>query len=40
MLADRPLAHGWFDQAHITREFTDLLGVPPGAYRRRDAPPQ
>lgn len=25
--------HGWFDQAHFTREFTALVGVPPGEYR-------
>ena len=26
--------YGWFDQAHFTREFADLVGVPPGAYQR------
>ncbi|MFN8196047.1 MAG: helix-turn-helix domain-containing protein [Nocardioidaceae bacterium] len=31
------LAHrfGWFDQAHFTRDFVDLVGVTPGHYRRR-----
>ncbi|MBM6404508.1 helix-turn-helix transcriptional regulator [Phycicoccus sp. CSK15P-2] len=31
------LAHryGWYDQAHFTREFTALVGVPPARYRDR-----
>ena len=33
-LADLAATHGWFDQAHFTREFTRLVGVPPGEYRR------
>ena len=33
-LADLAAHYGWFDQAHFTREFTDLIGVPPGAYQR------
>ena len=33
-LADLAAAYGWFDQAHFTREFTALVGVPPGEYRR------
>ncbi len=33
-LADLAHRYGWFDQAHFTREFTDLVGVPPGAYQR------
>jgi len=33
-LADLAAHYGWFDQAHFTREFTDLVGVPPGAYQR------
>jgi AraC-like DNA-binding protein len=37
-LADLATKYGWFDQAHFTREFTDLVGVPPGAYQRQ-APP-
>jgi AraC-like DNA-binding protein len=35
-LADLATKYGWFDQAHFTREFTDLVGVPPGAYQRQD----
>ncbi len=34
-LADLATKYGWFDQAHFTREFTDLVGVPPGAYQRQ-----
>jgi AraC-like DNA-binding protein len=33
-LADLANRYGWFDQAHFTREFTELIGVPPGSYRR------
>jgi AraC-like DNA-binding protein len=33
-LADLAAEHGWFDQAHFTREFTELVGVPPSAYVR------
>ena len=33
-LADLAAQHGWFDQAHFTREFTRLVGVTPGEYRR------
>ena len=36
-LADLAAKYGWFDQAHFTREFTDLVGVPPGAYQRQRA---
>lgn len=32
-LADLAARYGWFDQAHFTREFTALVGVPPGAYQ-------
>jgi AraC-like DNA-binding protein len=35
-LADLATKYGWFDQAHFTREFTDLVGVPPGAYQRQE----
>lgn len=35
-LADLAAKYGWFDQAHFTREFTELVGVPPGAYRRQE----
>ena len=31
-LADLAAEYGWFDQAHFTREFTDLIGTPPGSY--------
>lgn len=36
------LAHrfGWYDQAHFTRDFTRLVGEPPGAYRARRATPR
>jgi AraC-like DNA-binding protein len=37
-LADLAAKYGWFDQAHFTREFTDLVGVPPGAYQRQEPP--
>lgn len=36
-LADLAAKYGWFDQAHFTREFTDLVGVPPGEYVRQRA---
>jgi AraC-like DNA-binding protein len=36
-LADLAAKYGWFDQAHFTREFTDLVGSPPGAYVRERA---
>lgn len=32
-LADLAARYGWFDQAHFTREFTELVGTPPGAYQ-------
>ena len=32
-LADLAARYGWFDQAHFTREFTDLVGVPPRTYQ-------
>jgi AraC-like DNA-binding protein len=31
-LADLAARYGWFDQAHFTREFTELVGVSPGTY--------
>lgn len=31
-MADLAARYGWFDQAHFTREFTELVGVSPGAY--------
>jgi AraC-like DNA-binding protein len=36
-LADLASKYGWFDQAHFTREFNDLVGVPPGAYQRQES---
>lgn len=35
-LTDLALRHGWYDQAHFTRDFTALVGVPPSRYRRPD----
>ncbi len=32
-LADLALRYGWYDQAHFTRDFTELVGVTPGRYR-------
>ena len=29
---------GYADQAHLTRDFTDLFGEPPTAYARRYPP--
>ena len=37
-LADLAAEHGWFDQAHFTREFTELVGVPPSGYVAGAAP--
>jgi AraC-like DNA-binding protein len=31
-LADLAAEYGWFDQAHFTREFTELIGIPPSEY--------
>ena len=36
-LADLAARHGWFDQAHFTRDFTRLVGEPPGRYQRERA---
>ncbi len=33
-LADLAADHGWYDQAHFTRDFVRLVGVTPSAYRR------
>lgn len=32
-LTDLAHRHGWYDQAHFTRDFTALVGLPPGRYR-------
>jgi AraC-like DNA-binding protein len=32
-LSDLALRYGWYDQAHFTRDFTELVGVTPGQYR-------
>lgn len=34
-LTDLAARHGWYDQAHFTRDFSALVGVPPSRYRRR-----
>ncbi len=34
-LTDLAHRYGWYDQAHFTRDFTALVGVPPGQYRNR-----
>lgn len=34
-LTELAIQHGWYDQAHFTRDFTALVGVPPSRYRRR-----
>lgn len=38
-MATLAATYGWFDQAHFTGEFTELVGVPPGRYRDRDRAP-
>ena len=32
-LADLAAEHGWYDQAHFTRDFTRLVGIRPSDYR-------
>ena len=34
-LTELALRYGWYDQAHFTRDFTELVGVTPGQYRAR-----
>lgn len=34
-LADLAAEHGWYDQAHFTRDFRRLVGQSPGSYARR-----
>ncbi|SDV00081.1 AraC-type DNA-binding protein [Microlunatus sagamiharensis] len=34
-LADLAAEHGWYDQAHFTRDFRALVGVTPAQYRDR-----
>ena len=33
-LADLAAEHGWYDQAHFTRDFRRLVGQSPGSYAR------
>ena len=33
-LADLAAEHGWYDQAHFTRDFRALVGTTPARYRR------
>ena len=37
-LADLAAEYGWFDQAHFTREFTELIGVRRASYVAGAAP--
>lgn len=37
-LADLAAAHGFYDQAHFSRDFTALVGVAPRDYRGRQSP--
>lgn len=34
-LTELALRYGWYDQAHFTRDFAELVGVTPGQYRDR-----
>ena len=34
-LADLAASLGWFDQAHFSRDFRAVVGVPPSTYLRR-----
>jgi AraC-like DNA-binding protein len=34
-LTELAVRHGWYDQAHFTRDFTALVGLTPGQYRER-----
>jgi AraC-like DNA-binding protein len=34
-LADLAAEHGWYDQAHFTRDFRRLVGQSPGSYAAR-----
>ncbi len=33
-LVDIAIAHGFYDQSHLTRAFKNAFGVTPGQYRR------
>ncbi|WP_164874109.1 helix-turn-helix domain-containing protein [Rhodococcus spongiicola] len=33
-VAELAVVLGWYDQAHLTREFTAAVGVPPARYAR------
>lgn len=37
-LAELAAAHGWFDQAHFTRDFRRVTGETPAGYRARRRP--
>jgi AraC-like DNA-binding protein len=34
-LTELAVRHGWYDQAHFTRDFAALVGLTPGEYRER-----
>jgi AraC-like DNA-binding protein len=34
-LAELAVSMGWFDQAHFSRDFSAVVGLPPSAYLHR-----
>ena len=37
-LAELAVSLGWFDQAHFSRDFRAVVGMPPSAYLQRARP--